>query len=78
LIILDATADGRFAGNPLVQGPPYIRFYAGAPLIAREQVAIGTLCVIDTKPRALEDPDIADLVALAARVMVRLEDSRPR
>jgi GAF domain-containing protein len=78
MIVNDAEADARFAGNPLVRGPPYIRFYAGAPLITPEQVAIGTLCVIDIRPRSLREPEIAALVALAARVMTRLEETRPR
>jgi GAF domain-containing protein len=77
MIVNDAEADARFAGNPLVRGPPHIRFYAGAPLITPERVAIGTLCVIDIRPRSLGDPEIADLVVLAARVMTRLEETRP-
>jgi GAF domain-containing protein len=78
LIVVDAATDARFAGNPLVHGPPFIRFYAGAPLIGPEQLAIGTLCIIDTRPRTLENADINDLIALAARVMTRLETGRSR
>jgi GAF domain-containing protein len=76
LIVADAGADPRFAGNPLVIGPPHIRFYGGAPLISPEGHVIGTLCVIDTQPRSFGEADVADLVALAARVMARLEQSR--
>lgn len=58
LIVEDATLDERFADNPLVTGPPHIRFYAGAPLQIGEGSAIGTLCIIDSKPRSLKTSEI--------------------
>ena len=68
LEVCDAAADGRFANNPLVTGAPFIRYYAGAPLIVEGQ-KLGTLCIIDTVPR----PPMADnmrkaLIALSAMV----------
>jgi phosphoribosyl 1,2-cyclic phosphodiesterase len=67
MVIPDALADPRFAGNPLVLRDPRIRFYAGVPLIADNQ-PVGTLCVIDSKPRALTDSDIQALRDLGSIV----------
>lgn len=64
-IIPDAKQDPRFLGNPLVEGEPHIRFYAGIPLVHHDQSKLGTLCVIDTKPRQLTQHEIQDLVDLA-------------
>ncbi|CAE6516153.1 unnamed protein product [Rhizoctonia solani] len=51
LVVTDAALDWRFANHPLVTGPPHIRFYAGAPLRTTEGYNIGTLCIVDDKPR---------------------------
>lgn len=72
MIVPDAHLDPRFAGNPLVIGPPYIRFYAGARLVAPEGSAIGTLCLIDTVPRSVETFDLQTLETQAQAVMYRL------
>lgn len=61
----DARLDPRFADNPLVTGEPHVRFYAGKPIRAPGGEAIGTLCLIDTKPRQLSDADRNLLAALA-------------
>ncbi|MET0241416.1 MAG: diguanylate cyclase [Sphingobium sp.] len=73
-IVTDATQDTRFADNPLVQGAPFIRFYAGMPLrpsapgFSDDLPGIGSLCVIDTQPRILSEEDAAILRDLATVV----------
>ena len=71
-VIPDATRDARFADNPLVTGPPHIRFYAGQPLKANNGSRVGTLCVIDTKPRQLSQVDLDLLRDLAALIEIEL------
>lgn len=67
-IVEDAHLDERFAGNPLVTGPPYIRFYTGMPIQAEDGSNVGTLCLIDTKPRKLSETDLHHLTLLARQV----------
>ena len=64
-IVPDAAEDSRFADNPLVTGPPYIRFYAGAPIRSRENLGLGTLCILDTRPRNFSAGDAQVLRSLA-------------
>jgi signal transduction histidine kinase len=73
LEVPDATQDARFSDNPLVLEAPRIRFYAGAPLVAPDQMPIGTLCVIDQEPGELSDEQRESLAALARQVMSQLE-----
>lgn len=70
-IVPDAKLDARFADNPFVLSDPKIRFYAGAPLITPEGHALGSLCVIDKKPRQLTDTQMRALQALARQVMAQ-------
>lgn len=65
LVIEDAPADERFADNPLVTGEPYIQFYAGVPLYSEQGLVLGTLCIIDRKPRSLSGGQIDQLKLLA-------------
>jgi len=69
LIVNDALRDPRFATNPLVIGSPYIRFYAGFPLVATTGSAVGTLAVMDTRARTLEPLAFQALQVMAAQVV---------
>lgn len=73
LEVQDTTKDPRTAENPLVTGADNIRFYAGALLKAPDGVAVGTLCVLDRKPRVLTDTQRTTLKILATQVMRHLE-----
>ena len=77
LVVPDALKDPRFALNPLVLGPPFIRFHAGKPLVTADGHKIGTLCLIDTKPREEFTPkDERKPTCLTAFVMDRMEIRR--
>ena len=72
-IVPDTLTDERFVDNPLVTGPPNIRFYAGAPLFTEEGYGLGTLCVIDSKPRTLSDEQQKALLVLRTHVLKLLD-----
>lgn len=76
MIVPNATKDKRFKNNPLVVGAPKIRFYAGMPLITPDGHALGTLCVVDLKPRKLTDAQKSALIVLTRHVMTQLEIRR--
>lgn len=76
LIVNDARDDERFAHNPFVTSTPGIRFYAGVPLTTPDQQEIGTLCVIDYRPRELSETQQKTLEALARQVVTQLELQR--
>ena len=71
--VTDATLDERFANNPLVTGDPGIRFYAGMPIASPHGALIGTLCVIDQRPRTLNDQQRDTLQRLARLVEYQLQ-----
>jgi diguanylate cyclase (GGDEF)-like protein/PAS domain S-box-containing protein len=72
-LIGDAHAHPRFAENPLVTGPPHIRFYAGAPLVMSNGTAIGSLAVLDTVPRTLDTVQQQLLEVLSRQVVAQIE-----
>ncbi len=72
LVIPDATADPRFSDNPLVTGAPFIRFYAGCPISGPDGSKLGTLCIIDRRPRQLNANQVAVLRDLTAWVSTEM------
>ncbi|MGQ2905945.1 MAG: sensor histidine kinase [Neoaquamicrobium sediminum] len=72
-ILPDASIDPRSLTNPLVAGDFGLRFYAGVPLTTSDGFNLGTLCVIDKKPRTIDDDQIEDLKDLASVVMDQME-----
>ncbi len=73
LVVADATRDARFENNPLVTGNPGIRLYAGAPLRTADGFRLGTLCVIDIKPKNLTEDQKRILADLGSLVIDLLE-----
>jgi len=76
LVVADTLADPRYRDNPLVAGEPGIRAYAGAPLIGRDGLPLGALCVLDVRPRTFDVRPLELLGALAEQVVVLLEQRR--
>ena len=76
LEVPDARLDPRCAAYPVVTGEPFVRLYAGAPLVTSAGHVLGTLCVLDPVPRALLPQQRADLQLLARQVVRLLETRR--
>ncbi len=70
--VQNALQDPRFADNPLVVGAPHIRSYLGAPLVLPGGARIGTLCLLDTRPREFDAMDRAILGTLRDLVVAEL------
>jgi signal transduction histidine kinase len=73
MVVEDSLEDERFRDNPLVTGQPHVKFYAGAPLILREHIRVGTLCVIDDHARPLTEIQRQALETIARQVVSQLE-----
>jgi signal transduction histidine kinase len=71
-LVPDARLDKRFSDNPLVTGEPNIVFYAGAPLVDDDGFALGTICVLDSAPKKLNEKQINALKILSRQVIQRL------
>lgn len=73
LTVKDSTKDIRFFDNPLVVNEPHVVFYAGVPLVSPDGMALGTLCVMDNKPKELDDLQLKTLKALSNQVVSLFE-----
>ena len=84
LEVPDTARDRRFAGMPAIVGAPFVRFYAGAPLVGAAGHALGTICVMDREPRTLSADQRRALRILAAEAVSQFElrrclrNSQPR
>lgn len=74
-VVPNAKNDNRFKNNPLVNGDPHVIFYAGIPLALDDQIKLGTLCVIDNKPRELNEEQL-QMLRLLGKQTVRLLQMR--
>jgi len=72
-VVPDTLADERFRESPLVLGEPWVRFYAGSPLLTHDGHALGTLCVLDKVPRELTEAQAKALRVLARLAVTQLE-----
>jgi GAF domain-containing protein len=78
LQVPDALQDARFADSPFVAGEPRVRFYAGAPLAGADGSLLGALCVVDRRPRQLDEQQLALLRDLADLVQAELVVAGPQ
>lgn len=75
-VVEDTHADERFRDHPLVTGKPFIRFYAGVPLINPEGFAVGSLCIIHPEPMKLDSEKLSSLQALGRLAINEMEIRR--
>jgi signal transduction histidine kinase len=73
MVVEDASKDNRFMNNPLVQGLPHLKFYAGASIVNKNGFCLGTVCVYDLVKKSLNDVQLQGLKILSDRVMDLLE-----
>jgi len=76
LLVLDASQDELFYDNPLVTGEPGVRFYIGVALIDHQGHRLGSLCGIDTKPRAFVTPEQTVALQDLAEIVIDQMESR--
>lgn len=76
LVIPDTLTDKQYASDPVVTSEPYVRFYAGVPLITPSKEAIGTVCIVDQKPRQINDEQLEALKAISRMIIRQLEIRR--
>ena len=75
LVINDTHLDPRFCNNPFVRGYPFVRFYAGAPIVSPEGLVLGTLCVLDREPKVLTEVQLSTMRILTKQVFAELQSS---
>lgn len=73
-VVADTRADPRFADNPMVTGPPHVGFYAGCPIAGPTGRRIGTFCIMDHRPRSLDDTELMLLPVLAEAAQNRIAE----
>jgi diguanylate cyclase (GGDEF)-like protein len=76
MVVPDTHTDSRFSDHPLVRDHPRIRFYAGHPILDASEVPVGTLCIMDVKPRDLSPADASCLIDLAMITQAELMTDR--
>lgn len=76
LVVSDARQDPRFQDNPLVTGDPWLRFYAGAPIVTHDGYALGTVCALDRRPREPSAEQVQVLTMLAQHAVTLMEYRR--
>jgi EAL domain-containing protein (putative c-di-GMP-specific phosphodiesterase class I) len=77
-IVCDTKRDSRFRDSPLVVAEPYVRFYAGVPLRTADALAVGTLSILDVRPRSGLVPDEAELLRDLAALVMALVEAHPQ